>query len=104
VDGDAVDQLHAAHRRAAGGRERGCYDDARAAGGAKGGGELGGDVAPKGGVELLADDAGVAHRARSLDHLFGGEARGPRAGVGVKGDCVEAAAGISSPRKITAVL
>jgi hypothetical protein len=61
-------------RRAASGGKGGSYDDAPAASRAKGGGELGGDVAPQGRVELLADEAGFAHRARRLEDPLGGEA------------------------------
>src|SRR5215204_427905 len=73
-------------RRAASGGQGGSYDDAPAASRAKGGGELGGDVAPQGRVELLADEGGFAHRARRLEDPLGGEAGRPRARVGVEGD------------------
>jgi hypothetical protein len=51
-------------RRAASGGKGGSYDDAPAASRAKGGGELGGDVAPQGRVELLADE-GDSRTARA---------------------------------------
>ncbi len=90
VDGDAADQLHAAHRGAPGGGEGGRDDEVCAAGRAQGSRELRGDVAPEGRVELLVDDAGVAGGLRGLDYPFGGEAGRPRPGVGVEGDGVEA--------------
>jgi hypothetical protein len=73
-------------RRAASGGKGVSYDDVPAASRAKGGGELGGNVAPQGRVELLADEGGFAHRARRLENPLGGEAGRPRARVGVEGD------------------
>jgi hypothetical protein len=73
-------------RRAASGGKGGSYDDTPAVSRAKGGGELGGDVAPQGRVDLLADEAGFAHRARRLEDPLGGEAGRPRARVGVEGE------------------
>jgi hypothetical protein len=71
VDGDAVDALDATNRGTPGGRKRRRDDGTLATRGIQSCGELGGDVSPKGRVQLLVDDTRLTGQvARRLADLL----------------------------------
>ena len=89
VDGNAVHELGPANGGASGVGKGGRDDGALAPRGPEGSRELGGDVAPQGGVQLLVNDARTTDVPRHLHDTLRGEARGHGTRIGIEGNSVD---------------
>jgi hypothetical protein len=89
VDGDAVDALDATNRGTAGGWKGRRDNGTLATRGIQRCDELGGDVSPKGRVQLLVDDTHLTGQVRHLENALRREAGGHGAGIGIEGYGIE---------------